>query len=263
VDPGFAPAYTYLGRTYYRNHHFDEARAALETAIRLNPAQVRANNFLAVLLRRQAMSCFYRGENNLGSQLLKQALDFHGRARGIIDLERLDFPWAENSLNWTIAECVRFDPTIPLPYSVKEALSRAKNAFENKIASSNKLDVFLFTMARLNLELGHYDKAKSEFQECLNLLEKRLSRDSKGLAERGAEVHYHLGVTELKLYGISAKGEAIKHFQAAVSAIAAGWSESGVARALDGQYWYDDRVELGAEKATVRQLAPFKPAPIP
>lgn len=263
VDVDFAPAYAYLGRAYFRDYHLPEAREALERATELDRGQARANHYLAVCLRRQAMFRYYDGQQENARELLKEALEYHDKACRISSLENMDFPWARNGLNWTIAQCdeVGLDS---VPYGLEEAFTRSEELAKKVKDSTHwqpKRHLILHTMGFIRLQQGRYREAHTYLTEAMSALEDRMADpearpDGKGYAERKAELLYHIG---LCLYQNEEEGsleKAVGFWVKAREAIYKAWGRgSEAATAWDGQYWIHRTIHVSkGTKMTIKAL---------
>jgi len=242
-DPDFPPAYAYLGRAHFRNYYFQEAEAALEQATDLDKDQARSNHFFAVCLRRQALFALYKEQaEERAKDLMQKAIHFHDRACRIADLERMDFPWARNGLNCTIAQCADLGDGLSLPYDMDKAFEVSKSLrrrVANSIVWKAKEHLVCHTMGIIKLQQKQYRAALKMFQEAISHLERRNrdtdnAPDPKGYAERKAEILYHTG---LCYYAIrSGFDKAVQCWKEGASEIERAW-DSEATRAFDGQYW--------------------------
>ena len=103
VDPDFSPAHMYLGRAHFRNLMYEDALPHIEQARELNPESTRANNFLAVCLRRLGYK--YRQKGRLEwKNYYERALNFHEVAMRIAANDFTRYQWAFNAFALTVAD---------------------------------------------------------------------------------------------------------------------------------------------------------------
>jgi tetratricopeptide (TPR) repeat protein len=254
VDPGFAPAYAYLGRAYFRNYCLGPAAAALRRAVEINPDHARASNFLGVCLRRQALQCHWGepGHEERGDELLREAVAWHERAIRVSTVEQMRFPWARNALNMTIAES--YKRPVQTPYRLPQALLHSRELLEDvDVRAERKEHLVLHTMGVIKLKLKSWDEARAYFRRALGLLEKRqqtdpVSIDAKGFAERKAEILFHWGLCDL---GHSGRWDgAQRRWRDAKNAVKQGWGRDW-RRVWEEQYWTKRRVSAGQDQSTI------------
>jgi tetratricopeptide (TPR) repeat protein len=261
-DPEFPPAYAYLGRAHLRNYRFQEAHTALDRATDLDKEQARSNHFFAVCLRRQALFALHKEQASPRARdLFQRAINFHDKACRIAQLENMDFPWAQNGLNWTITQCEEF-PDLSVPYDITKALesSRMLRRFVCKSpAWRAKEHLILHTIGFIRLKQRSYNSAAQYLQKALSSLDDRWSDpasapDSKGYAERKAEILYHLGLCEYLRRTDQDLSTAIEWWRNARHTIEDAWDHIHVRRALEGQYWWYHRIKTGEEIRTIGSL---------
>ncbi|MDJ0762495.1 MAG: tetratricopeptide repeat protein [Myxococcota bacterium] len=257
VDPDFAPAHAYKGRAYFRDYWPKEAKAALVRAIEIAPGQARINHYLGVCLRREAVIALWEnGDYREAKKLFEQAIYYHERAHRIKELQNMELPWALNGLLWTIAQSFDCDG-VSTPFDLDRAYEKALKQKERLESNDNlkfKLHLILHTagficlqqakrLKRENKMRQHRQKAK-EALDYLNMAKRELEQrdnnpelkpDSKGLAERKAEIIYHIGCCQVEL-GEDAQGS----WQGAILTIVEPWPPNDVNRVLDCQYWLKD-----------------------
>jgi tetratricopeptide (TPR) repeat protein len=248
VDPGFAPAYAYLGRAFFRNYYFPEAQAALEQATTINPNYSRAWNFLAVCLRRLALFVYYKADNQERARnLLERSLHCHDKAIRFCELEGMCFPWGHNALYNTIAECYNYKPEISTPWRLSEAYHESEKLLKHHdVISEQKQHLIHHTMGVIQLKLNDSRLANRHLTLAQKSLKARYSIhtvDIKGYAERLSEILYHKGMCEM----IAGRFEMAKNnWKEGKDAIKEAWGKDWE-RAWDGQYWKYRRVSFGSD----------------
>ena len=257
-DPEFAPAYAYLGRAYFRNYRFAEAHAALESATELSKDQVRANHFFAVCLRREGLFALHK-ENSASraADLIQAAIDFHDRAARTAELEQLDYDWALNGLNWTIAQSFDFRD-MSRPYGLDQAFEKSKRLRSRRIKTQpSKEHLILHTLGFILMQQKQYSAAKRFFNQAQDNLDKRkgtTAPDLKGYAERKAEILYHLGLCEYRSRRQDGLKAAVTKWKEALDTIQNAWGNQAK-WACEGQYWWYERIETDSGTRTIGSLA--------
>jgi tetratricopeptide (TPR) repeat protein len=260
-EPEFAPAWIYLGRSRFRDHRLEEAKVALEKGVQLSTENARANNFLAVCLRRLAIiRAREQARLDEALALLDRSVDLHERAETLTQFK--DYPWVRNGLLWTKGQRlhIRFknhpssrrqlcEEMVGLRQeaeSFEKEFSELQDAFKPKehlvfhtlgflaLIHSDMLEE-LAKASPLHARQLRADseeskrEAKRLFEKALEGLRQRAQNniDKKSRGEREAEIHWHLGVC----------GER-DGFTRATRAIIAPWSQDHQNRVLHAQYWY-------------------------
>jgi class 3 adenylate cyclase/tetratricopeptide (TPR) repeat protein len=259
IIPDFAPAHMYLGRCWFRSYRNEEAVCSLECALQLNKLSPRANNFLAVCLRRLAYK--YRFEKGEGwKELYRKALELQDRARRITTPENPAHLWALNGLSRTIAEA---DNESRSHFSLEDAEEFAKNALalireyrkktRERGGEIDKEHLVLETLGYIYLKRleekdyrGYglnelFNKSEQYFIEAKNTLERRNKNEkekmgNKSYHEKLSEIYFHVALLN-KVSGKveDAKEKATKAIQAA----------SDVDEKFPtNQYWYKEAEDM-------------------
>lgn len=255
IIPDFPPAHLYLGRCRFRSYRYEEAVCSLECALQLNELSPRANNFLAVCLRRLAYK--YRFEKSEGwKEFYRKALKLQDRARRITTTtpDNPAYMWALNGLARTIAEAT---PEARSHFSLKNAENFANEALEliekykektkKRGRTIDKGHLVLDTIGYIYLkrfeerELGNYKLdelfigAEKNFEKAIKSLKRRGNNErmgKKNYYEKLSEIYFHLAL----LYKVS--GDSIKARKKAKKAIEI--AEKVDAKFLRNQYWYEE-----------------------
>jgi len=252
TDPEFAAAYGYLGRSHFRDLRFMEAESALERSVELDPGQGRANNFLAVCLRRNALVAFGRGSKEKAAPLFERAVSLHERALRIAKLQGMleDFPWAQNGLNYTIAYCRELGDKSPvMPYKLEEAYENSCKLAESLGKSPRwqmKRHLVEHVSGFLACQLDRWHRAEDHFKKSLEGLDSRRATqqiDEKGYAEQKAEVLFHQGLVRWRM-GADDHASARDIWLEAKETIRRAWSREPD-RAWNEQYWSDYPLKEG------------------
>jgi len=261
VDASFAPAHMYLGRSHFRSYRMPEARAALERSLQLDPAKARANHFLAVCLRREALLALYDDQPEVATELFKRSIDLHQTACRIENLENLDYPWAENGLIATVAHSYELEAyyekttvagfqnttvaRLVRPFDLQRALRKIRALLSKPssvVSEMDKQHLFLHIEAVVLLQQKQYDEAKKKIDEALKALEYRNKKgtppDEKAYAEKRAEMLFHRGRCKLLLPRGRGINHAVKDWCEARDVLLEPWEKKAdQQRVLDGQYW--------------------------
>jgi len=182
----FLAGYTYLGRSFYRQNKFIEARRYLTMACELDPLSSRANNFLAIALRRL-------GEYDLAFQHHEHAIKFGPSS-----------PYEYNSFAYTIAEANRHK--LHDKYNTakaREYLERAKERFE-KLFHKRKVKLeyqylLQHTKGLIDLVDAKYTDAIDCFNRALNSVSEETQMMPKKREEKRLEIYYHIGLAYFKM----------------------------------------------------------------
>lgn len=250
ADPQFAAAYAYLGRSHFRNLRFMEAESALERSVELDPGQARANNFLAVCLRRNALIALGRDNRNKAVPLFQRAISLHEKALRISKLEGMldEFPWAENGLNYTIAHCHESVGEV-LPYGLKAAYENSAELAKRISKSSvwrGKMHLVEHVNGFIAFKMGQSGWAKEHFKRALEGLNRRMGGgqiDKRGLAEQKAEILYHDGLVDWSKNTEGYRRQATDKWKQARDCIKQAWKRDAV-RAWNEQYWSFHALEV-------------------
>lgn len=202
IDPEFAPAYMYLGRSFYRDLLDEEARPHLERARELNPDSTRANNFLAVCLRRLGYRLKQREE--AGEAVVKgewksyyrRALELHKTAMRIVEEEPERYRWAFNAYALTLAQAVKEGV---LEYTTRdkqaildEALKNVNNVLAlEKIEQAN---LFHHVKGFILAQKGEQRESIKEFNDAIECIKNDKEIASNKYREKMSEIYFHWGV---------------------------------------------------------------------
>ncbi len=260
ADPEFAPAFAYLGRAHFRNYRFAEAHAALENALNLSKDQARANHFFAVCLRREALLILHKENSEPRARdLLQEAIGLHHKAFRTAELEQMDYTWALNGLNWTIAQSCDVRG-ISVPYGLKQAFESSEH-LRSRMAETQgtKEHLILHTLGFIQMQQKEYAAAKRFLKQAQENLNKRKGEqtdapDLKGYAERKAEILYHLGLCEYRSRGQDGLKTAVGKWKEALQTIQDAWGTQAK-WACEGQYWWYQTIETKSGIGTIGSLA--------
>ena len=202
IDPEFAPAHMYLGRSYYRDFQDDQAVAHLERARELNPDSARANNFLGVCLRRLAYRTKYpkttseRGASTRVQGYYQRALDYHKTAMRIAEEKPVRYRWAFNAYGMTLAQAIQEDawPATDLEkkQSLREAMAKVDAVLRLKPESQHNL--FHHVRGLILAVQGRLDNAEEEFSSAVVFLREDKGVSPKKYREKMGEICFHRGL---------------------------------------------------------------------
>jgi tetratricopeptide (TPR) repeat protein len=195
ILPDFAPAHMYLGRCWFRQYRYEEAKYSLERALQLNPLSPRANNFLAVCLRRLAYK-YRQDDPKEGKELFKTALELHDLAKQRVKKNEPPYIWSLNGLARTIAEAEHARGH----FSLDEAQGFAETALnlikiyrgqtKNKGKEINKEHLVLDTIGYIYLKrweaVKNSGKITADAENLLKRAEENFNNALKSVNERKA-----------------------------------------------------------------------------
>lgn len=254
VDPEFAPAHMYLGRSYYRDFQDAQALPHLERAREKNPDSARANNFLGVCLRRLAYRSRHGSDpGELSTEkwkdLYRKAIEYHKVAMRIAEQDPKRYIWAFNAYAMTYALAIHENALwdhVPTHGEKDQALIEAEKQIDSVLGTHpvRHQNLFHHVKGFVLATHGRLDEANREFVRAIDFLRKDLKVSPKKYREKIAEIYFHRG-----LYGLRTEycqkaiceayiGDLLKN-----SAVKPGLrpEQRDDRRAfLEGQYWYEE-----------------------
>lgn len=200
--PDFAVGHRYLGRNFYRQNKFREARQALERACELDPLSSKAHNFLAVTLRRL-------NEYSL-------ALEHHENATKF----EPDSPYEYNAFAYTIAEA--WTSSGDRRYDLRKAesyLAMAETLFG--ASRDNYLYILEHTHGMIRFAGRYVDEAIACFTKVIESIDQQPGMMPRKREEKRLEALYHVGLVH---YQTGNRNEALTNLLASLKSpeIAAG-----------------------------------------
>lgn len=204
VDPEFTAAHMYLGRSYYRAFLDEEALPHLERAKDLNPDSARANNFLAVCLRRIGFRLKHgeypgRTPENEWRSCYTRALDLHRLAMRIAEYDPQRYPWAFNSYAMTLAQAVQehalwdHEPSLAEKSTVlDEALAKVDSVLN--LEQIKQMNLLHHVRGFVLGVRGQVQDADVDFIEAVRSLRSNANVLSKKYREKMAEIYFHRGL---------------------------------------------------------------------
>jgi len=265
INPGFSPAHMYLGRAYFRDFHDDEALPHLERAYQLNPDSARANNFLAVCLRRLASR-----KNNSGTigtetterhwrDYFNRALEHHLTAMRIVEDNPEKYKWAFNAYAMTLAQAVKSDALTMSPadreVALNEAFLRIKTVLD--LNPQKQLNLFRHVLGYIQGVQGKLDDSEKTLMSAIDFLHKDSEVAPKKYREKIAEIYFHLGFLNLMKKTDTYKKAICEAFvgDLLINCVTVIDSEKDREDFVYRQYWYEDvKIALKADKVITKAL---------
>ncbi len=168
----------------------------------------------------------------------------------------MDYDWALNGLNWTIAQS--FDLVgMSVPYGLDQAFESSARLRNRMIKTQGtKEHLILHTLGFIRMQQKQYAAAKRYLNQAQESLNKRKGKhtdapDLKGYAERKAEILYHLGLCEYQSRRQDGLKTALEKWKEALQTIAEAWGTQ-TRWACEGQYWWYQCIETA--KSGIRTI---------
>jgi len=223
--PAFAVGHRYLGRNFYRQNKFREARQALERACELEPLSSKAHNFLAVTLRRLQ-------EHSLALEHHENATKFEPNS-----------PYEYNAFAYTIAEA-RLHGGERERYDLRKAesyLARAESLFEDR--RENYLYILEHTRGMIYMAEKTFPEAIKCFTKVVESIESQPEMMPMKREEKRLEALYHIGFAH---YAVGNCSEALTNLLASLK------SPEITAGERLPYYWFSEAREKLAELESTR-----------
>jgi class 3 adenylate cyclase len=205
IDPAFSPAYIFLGRAFYRDYRDEEALHYLELAYQKNPDSARANNFLAVCLRRMALRGIYSQATDMSSRIMSwkqyfnRAMEHHRKAMHLVGNDPCVSKWPFNAYAMTLAQAA-FGGLLDTPDDKIFALNEALHTLQDVLATGqqNQKNLFLHVEGFIRGAQGQNNKARTLLLDAIHFLTTDKSIDTKKFREKVSELYFHLGLLGLE-----------------------------------------------------------------